>query len=394
MTFTPALGGPDGVNPTSPNVIDRTSDSLLIAVQCTGQHQCVAVDRGGNEITFDPTTGNAPSSTNLAVPTQVDPFGHHPTALSCAGATECTAVDDSGRALTFDPTTITTTQNDSAGPTSVDASTPLTSVSCPAGTACVATDGGANAIQFDPSTLTTSTVQAVPQAAALTAVSCIASYECAAVDSAGNAFAGFLPPASTTPPTITGTAQQGQTLTEHHGTWANYPASAYGGLQWEDCNNSGCAPIPGATGSTYVLQASDVGNQIAVMETATNLGGTSDPATSAQTSAVLPLPPASQGPPAIVGTVAQGQTLTEQHGPWTGSPSSYTVQWQQLRRFGPELREHSGRHRSELHATGGGRRQDPGGDRDGHQHAAASAVPRPRPPPHRSRPRARRTSSP
>ena len=56
MTFTPALGGPDGVNPTSPNLIDRTSDSLLIAVQCTGQHQCVAVDRGGNEITFDPTT--------------------------------------------------------------------------------------------------------------------------------------------------------------------------------------------------------------------------------------------------------------------------------------------------------------------------------------------------
>ena len=71
-----------------------------------------------------------------------------------------------------------------------------------------------------------------------------------------------------------------------------------------------------------------MGNQIAVMETATNLGGTSAPATSAQTAAVLPLPPASQGPPAIVGTIAQGQTLTEQRGPWTGSPTSYTVQWQ------------------------------------------------------------------
>ena len=99
-------------------------------------------------------------------------------------------------------------------------------------------------------------------------------------------------------------------------------------MQWEDCNSSGCAPIPGATSPTYVLQASDVGNQIAVMEEATNLGGTSAPATSAQTAAVLPLPPASQGPPAIVGTVAQGQTLTEQHGPWTGSPTSYAVQWQ------------------------------------------------------------------
>ena len=85
-------------------------------------------------------------------------------------------------------------------------------------------------------------------------MSCNAAYECAVVDAGGNAFAGFLPPASSAPPTITGTAQQGQTLTEHHGTWANYPASSYT-FQWEDCDDSGCSAIPGATGSSYVAAA-------------------------------------------------------------------------------------------------------------------------------------------
>jgi hypothetical protein len=325
VTFDPA-GGSEGVNPTSPNVIDQRTDNLLVAVDCTSQHQCVAVDRGGNEITFDPTTGNAPASPNPATPTQVDP-GQHPTSLSCASGTQCTAVDDSGHAVTFDPTTITTTQNDSSGPTSVDGTAPLASVSCPVGTPCVAVDGAGNAVQFDPSTLTGATVQAVPQAAALTGVSCNAPYECAVVDAEGNAFAGFLPPASSAPPTITGTAQQGQTLTEQHGTWANYPTSSYT-LQWEDCDDSGCSAIPGATGSTYGLQPSDVGESIAVQETATNLGGASQPATSAQSSVVLPPPPTNQGPPTIVGTVAQGQTLTEQHGQWTGNPSGYGLQWE------------------------------------------------------------------
>jgi hypothetical protein len=326
VTFDPARGS-DGVNPTSPNVIDQRTDNLLVGVDCTSAQQCVAVDRGGNEITFDPTTGNAPgSASNPATPTQVDP-GHHPTSLSCASGTQCTAVDDAGRAMTFDPTTITTTQNDTAGPTSVDGSALLASVSCPSSTACAAVDAGGNAVQFDPSTVTGSTVEPVPQAAALTAVSCNAPYECAVADAEGNAFAGFLPPASSTAPAITGTAQQGQTLTEHHGTWANYPASSYT-IQWEDCDNSGCSAIPGATGSTYVLQPSDIGESIAVLETATNLGGTSQPAMSPQTSTVLPLPPANQGSPTIVGTVAQGQTLTEQHGHWTGSPSGYALQWQ------------------------------------------------------------------
>ena len=52
-------------------------------------------------------------------------------------------------------------------------------------------------------------------------------------------------------PTVTGTAQQGQTLTEHHGEWTNSPTAYI--YQWLRCNSSGssCVAIGGATNQTY-----------------------------------------------------------------------------------------------------------------------------------------------
>src|SRR4029077_1564139 len=130
-------------------------------------------------------------------------------------------------------------------------------------------------------------------------------------------------------PTISGTAQQGQTLTESHGTWTNNPTSyAY---QWQQCDALGnsCLPISGATHQTYVPVAGDVGHAIRVQETATNAGGSSAPATSAATAAVVPPVPVNTSSPTISGTAQQGQTLTEAHGSWTNSPTSYAYQWQQ-----------------------------------------------------------------
>src|SRR5207244_2447064 len=120
-------------------------------------------------------------------------------------------------------------------------------------------------------------------------------------------------PANTAPPTISGTAQQGQTLTEAHETGtARRSAFAY---QWQQCNSEGnsCVAISGATNQTYVPVAGDVGHTLRVQETASNADGSSAPATSAATSAVVPPVPTNTAPPTISGTAQQGQTLTEAH---------------------------------------------------------------------------------
>ena len=135
------------------------------------------------------------------------------------------------------------------------------------------------------------------------------------------------PPANTGAPTISGTAQQGQTLTASNGSWSNSPTSY--GHQWQDCSSS-CSNISGATGSTYNLQSSDVGDTIDVVVTATNAGG-SGSATSAKTATVTAAtapPPANTGAPTISGTAQQGQTLTASNGSWSNSPTSYGHQWQ------------------------------------------------------------------
>ena len=93
-------------------------------------------------------------------------------------------------------------------------------------------------------------------------------------------------PAATAPPTISGTAQQGQTLTLAHGTWLNSPATITD--QWEQCDRFGatCTPIPGQNGATYTLGPGDVGHTIAVVETATNDNPTPGTAASAPTGVV------------------------------------------------------------------------------------------------------------
>src|SRR5437763_16015482 len=60
------------------------------------------------------------------------------------------------------------------------------------------------------------------------------------------------PPKNTAPPTISGTPQQGQTLTATTGSWTSNPSSyAY---QWLDCDSGGnaCAAIPTAGGGPYL----------------------------------------------------------------------------------------------------------------------------------------------
>jgi hypothetical protein len=133
-----------------------------------------------------------------------------------------------------------------------------------------------------------------------------------------------LAPVNTTVPKITGTAQEGQTLTLTPGVWSNTPTTVTD--QWEDCTSStSCSAILNATGTTYVVAASDAGHTIEVLETATNTGGTAT-ASSAQTASIV-APPVDSIPPSITGTPQQGQTLTEVQGHWSNTPTGYTYQW-------------------------------------------------------------------
>jgi hypothetical protein len=103
--------------------------------------------------------------------------------------------------------------------------------------------------------------------------------------------AGEEVPASISPPTISGIAEQAQTLTEQHGSWTNSP-NGYS-YQWQRCEGAGnnCQAIEGATAQTYTLTSTDVGSTIRVQETASNTGGSSSPATSAATAVIQsPLP--------------------------------------------------------------------------------------------------------
>jgi hypothetical protein len=133
-------------------------------------------------------------------------------------------------------------------------------------------------------------------------------------------------PAAALPPTVSGIAVQGHTLTETNGTWSGN-ATAYS-HQWEDCDSSGsnCVPIEGATGQSYTVQDVDAGSTIEVQETASNIGGAGNPASSAPTALVQPLSATSL--PAITGQPLQGRTLTETNAAWNTNVDGYLYQWQ------------------------------------------------------------------
>src|SRR6266446_10642004 len=127
---------------------------------------------------------------------------------------------------------------------------------------------------------------------------------------AGTAYAAkAAAPVNTAPPTISGTATVGQTLTAANGTWSNSPTSfAY---QWLRCNGGGnnCVSVANGTQQTYTLVGADAGHTMRVKVTATNADG-STAAQSAQTGQVAPLTstaaPKNTSPPTIAGTAKVG----------------------------------------------------------------------------------------
>jgi hypothetical protein len=141
--------------------------------------------------------------------------------------------------------------------------------------------------------------------------------------------AGGTAPVNTSSPTISGTAQDNQTLTAHNGSWSGTDPKTYS-YAWRRCDSNGdnCSGIGGQSG-TYRVTSSDVGHRLRVVVTATNSAGSSA-ATSAATAVAIAAAaaPANKSLPAITGTVQDNSTLTASAGSWTGTtPLTYTYDW-------------------------------------------------------------------
>ncbi|MEA2254615.1 MAG: hypothetical protein QOG35_660, partial [Solirubrobacteraceae bacterium] len=103
-------------------------------------------------------------------------------------------------------------------------------------------------------------------------------------------------PVNSSPPTITGTPQVGQTLSAGPGAWTGTQPMTFA-YAWQRCDSAGtsCAAIAGATTASYTVAAGapptgDEGATLRVVVTASNGGGMSSPASSNPTAVVTASP--------------------------------------------------------------------------------------------------------
>jgi hypothetical protein len=138
-------------------------------------------------------------------------------------------------------------------------------------------------------------------------------------------------PSNTARPTISGTAEQGQTLKADPGSWTGSTPIDFS-YQWRRCGSGGgnCRNISKATDSIYTLTTGDVGHTLRVLVTAVN-GDGAGTATSKSTDVVKKAPP--QAPrntrePSVTGTAQEGQTLKAEAGGWGGDkPIQLSYRW-------------------------------------------------------------------
>jgi hypothetical protein len=94
-------------------------------------------------------------------------------------------------------------------------------------------------------------------------------------------------PKNTAPPTVSGSAKVGQTLTANEGTWSGNPTGY--GFQWQRCDADvvACSNVVGATAKTYLVRIADLGFRLRVRVTARNEKGSAT-ANSALSAIVAP----------------------------------------------------------------------------------------------------------
>lgn len=150
----------------------------------------------------------------------------------------------------------------------------------------------------------------------------------AAMLSAGAEARSAAVPSNAVPPSISGVAVEGETLTANEGSWTGTPPISFA-YAWLRCDAAGasCVAIGGAADPTYAVASGDIGSTLRVRVTASNPEG-SLPAESAQTDVVTAVSaPVNVSEPVISGSAFEGSTLSTTAGTWTGTSISYTYQW-------------------------------------------------------------------
>ncbi|WP_353866690.1 hypothetical protein [Svornostia abyssi] len=126
------------------------------------------------------------------------------------------------------------------------------------------------------------------------------------------------PPENERSPAVTGTLEEGETLTCAPGGWANDPVTYT--YAWLRDGNA----IDGATAATRVVTAADAAAAVTCSVTARNRGGA---ASAVSAPAGSPAPPSADALPMVTGTAAYASELTCALGTWSGSVTSQSVQW-------------------------------------------------------------------
>ena len=123
--------------------------------------------------------------------------------------------------------------------------------------------------------------------------------------------------------------QVGSQLTATAGSWTGSPTSY--SIAWLRCDSSGanCTTISGQTDLTYVLTSADQGATIRAAVTATNAYGstTADLRPDRGRAREAAVGAEQHLAAAVSGTAQVGSQLTATGGSWTGSPTSYSIQW-------------------------------------------------------------------
>jgi hypothetical protein len=141
---------------------------------------------------------------------------------------------------------------------------------------------------------------------------------------------GASAPVNTSPPVISGTAQEGNVLTVSPGAWRGTAPIGFR-YQWLRCSASGgrCGAISGATTTSRVLTSADVGHALRVGVTATNSSGSASVLSGPSALVVSRgIAPANTRAPLLSGTALQGERLSLSSGSWTGTqPFTFSYRW-------------------------------------------------------------------